>query len=852
MHPVLTKAPPASRTRSLFAGAALASVLLGTSAAAQTAPAATASTAAPTAAPAASTAPTPTAPAAADAPTAAQNASSGQNTSSGQNAGGSQMSEVVVTATRQSQVLSKVPVSVTAFTQDKMDVLGIKDFGDIARYTPGVVFDPATKDVSIRGVASSAGAATTGIYLDDTPIQVYVIGFNSNNTLPAVFDLDRVEVLRGPQGTLFGAGSEGGTVRYITPQPSLTTYSAYGRTEVSGAQGGDPSGELGLAVGGPIVEDKLGFRISGWYRRDGGYIDRVDQATGEVTNPNANGMDTTVGRVALTWAPIPQLTITPSVYYQSRNQRDTDLYWVGISNPSDGQFRNGDPEARGDKDHYVLPSLKMQYDMDGVSFISNTSYFYRKEITGYEGTLYNLSYFQQLISTPGSCGACNTGNLYPLLTPTGFNLPGFGRYSSPNTVTNKQGDFTQEFRVQSSDPNSRINYVVGVFYQRNRQLSVEEIHDPQLEQITQYLFGESAEDYWGEGLLPQYGDDDYINYNRSHASQIAGFADVTIAVTSQLKVEGGLRYAHTHFDYNWFTDGAQNGGLSNGSGKESEYPLTPKGSIQFQADRNDLFYFTYAKGYRQGGGSPQVSPTFCAADLAALGLTQSPAAYHSDTVDSYEIGSKNKMFDQHLQVEASAYYLRWHNIQQEISLPGCGYQYTGNLGEAESKGFDLQLQYEVIHNLQAEMTFGYTDAKYIKTLYSGSSILANDGDAVGTPFAAPPWTLAFGLQYNFSLLERRAFARVDYEHTAHNSDLTPTLDPLASSYDAALMNPPATDFISLRTGIDIKGVNFSLFVDNLLNSHPGLDLQHQDQYTLLFEQQTFRPRTVGLTGTFRY
>jgi outer membrane receptor protein involved in Fe transport len=473
-------------------------------------------------------------------------------------------------------------------------------------------------------------------------------------------------------------------------------------------------------------------------------------------------------------------------------------------------------------------------------------------VGGYEGTLYNLSYFQQLISTPGSCGACTTGGLYPLLTSTGFNLPGFGRYSSPNTVTNKQNNFTQEIRLQSSNPNSRLVWVTGLFYQQNRQLSVEEIHDPQLEQITNYLFGQSAEDYWGEGLQPQYGNDDYINYDLVHSRQIAAFGDITFAITPQLKLEGGLRYAQTHFSYSYFTDGAQNGGYTGGVGQETEYPLTPKASLQYQMNRDNLFYATYSKGYREGGGSPQVSPTFCATDLAALGLSQSPPSYHSDTVDSYELGSKNKFLDRKLQVEGSIYYLQWHNIQQEILLPTCGYQYTGNLGEAVSKGFDLQLQYEVIPHLDTELAVGYTDAKYTKTLYSGSSILANSGDAIGTPYGAPPWTVSLGVQYNFSLLDHAAFARADYEYTSHNSNLTPALDPVASSYDAALMNPPATTFVSLRSGMAIKGAQVSLFVDNLLNAHPGLNLTHEDQYTLLFQNTTFRPRTVGLTATYRY
>src|SRR6185295_14404622 len=119
------------------------------------------------------------------------------------------------------------------------------------------VLDTHTDNISIRGVNSTAGDATTGIYIDDTPIQIRTLGFGSDNTLPAVFDLERVEILRGPQGTLFGAGSEGGTVRYITPQPSLSDYSVYAKSEISTTQDGSPSYEGGAAIGGPIVDGKL-------------------------------------------------------------------------------------------------------------------------------------------------------------------------------------------------------------------------------------------------------------------------------------------------------------------------------------------------------------------------------------------------------------------------------------------------------------------------------------------------------------------------------------------------------------------------------------------------------------------
>src|ERR1700694_4553243 len=184
-----------------------------------------------------------------------------------------QLEEIVVTATRHEESLSRVPLSVTAMTQETLDQKGIRDFTDIVRFTPGVSIDTSgTNAISIRGISSSAGSGTTGIYIDDTPIQMRALGFNPDDTLPKTFDLDRIEVLRGPQGTLFGAGSEGGTVRYIMTQPSVTKESTYVRSEVSITRGGEPSYEAGVAHGGPIIDGTLGFRVSAWYRRDGGWI----------------------------------------------------------------------------------------------------------------------------------------------------------------------------------------------------------------------------------------------------------------------------------------------------------------------------------------------------------------------------------------------------------------------------------------------------------------------------------------------------------------------------------------------------------------------------------------------------
>src|SRR5580704_5640764 len=225
------------------------------------------------------------------------------------------LQEITVTATRHEESLSKVPISVTALTQDAMDLRGIKDFQDIVRFTPGVNVDNSgTNNIAIRGIASTGGAGTTGIYIDDTPIQIRGTAFNPDDALPKTFDIDRVEVLRGPQGTLFGAGSEGGTVRYITTQPSLTKDSIYSRDEVSYTQGGAPSYEAGVAAGGPLIDGKFGIRASVWYRYDGGYIDRIDPVTLALVDPNANHDESMLVRLAGLWQVTEQWSVTPSIY----------------------------------------------------------------------------------------------------------------------------------------------------------------------------------------------------------------------------------------------------------------------------------------------------------------------------------------------------------------------------------------------------------------------------------------------------------------------------------------------------------------------------------------------------------
>ena len=801
--------------------------------------------------------------------------------------------EVTVTATRREEKLSKVPQSISAFTTEKIDQLDVKNIGDLVKFTPGVNFDPISKDISIRGVDSTAGDATTGIYIDDTPIQLRELGFGSDNTLPAVFDLERVEVLRGPQGTLFGAGSEGGTVRYITPTPSLTDFSTYAKAEVSGTQGGAPNYELGVAEGGPIVDDQLGFRVSAWGRRDGGWIDKVDYMDpSDVLQSNTNSVNTYVLRGALLWQPVAALTLQPSVYYQYRNQNNIDQYWVGLSDPDDGDYKTATPENMGDKDHFTLTALKGDYDLGGVELISNTSYFQRHEVVqDYSGTLYNLSYFQRGLSDPdyydttqaaptvpgnplgsyvdpdgvacyGGLCAQNTAAQHanpnfvptPLLTADGINLPGFGHYSSTNYITNEQQNFTQELRLQSTDPDDRLTWIVGAFYSRQSQESIEEINDPQLPALAEYLWGDpgaagctgsAAGDelmhIFCEDLLPN--GDDYINHTNGHERQIALFANGTFAITDTLKFQAGARIAKTHFDFTNFSDGPQNfGPLGPDSGKKNQTPFTPMVGLTWQYTPDDMLYATVSKGYRIGGANPQFPVSACTE------ITSEPSSYSSDTVQSYELGTKDKFLDGRLEASGSIFYLNWNGIQQVVELPSCGFKYTVNQGGATSKGFDLQGEWLITDAFDVDFSFGYTDSEYTDTSASAGLVLADKGNKL----PGSPWTFSLGAEYSTNIWNHDSFIRADYEFSSRETGLTPERDPGTTLYDGGLVPEPETDNISLRAGTTLDSTTLSVFADNLLNSHPRLDLNHQDSNTLLYEASTLRPRTIGVNAVYHY
>ena len=755
---------------------------------------------------------------------------------------------VVVTATRHAEALGKVPESVGVLTASQLDTFDLKNIADAVHFLPGVTFDSTTNAVSIRGISSAAGAGTTGLYIDDVPIQMRTLDYNSDDTLPVVFDLDRIEVLRGPQGTLFGAGAEGGALRYITAQPGLDDFSARARAETSAGRNGAINYEAGVALNAPVTDD-VAVRFSAWDRHDGGTIGKIGG-----TN-NANSADTLAVRGAALWTPLAGLTVTLSDFHQDRIRHDTDSYWVAASRP--GHLVSGTPEALGDRDHFNLSVLKLDYDFGGAELISDTSYFTRlQRVQGYSGTLYDLSYFQQLTAAgtdpsggPCTAGACAAG-LYPLLTANGFNLPGFGPYQAVATVTNRQKNFVQEVRLQSDDAAARLVWTAGVYYGLATQHAVDAVYDPQLPDITQYLFGADMMTIWGENLLP--GGIEFINATVAHDRQIAAYANASFAVTPQLKLQGGARYAHTEFDFRNTSDGPQNFGPDGGTGRKSEDPVTYTAGLVYTPNDDAMLYATYSTGYRIGGANEPFPQAACQADLNALGISSVPETYDSDRVESFEAGSKDRLLGGRLMLGGSAFHLTWSHMQQSNYLSSCGFQYVANFGTATSNGFDLEADWLVSDVFDLHLSAGYTDAHFTRDSLSGSgagaAIIAHRGDAL----PGAPWTVEADGLYRFTLGGVPFAVRADYAFASRNGRQSPQTDPLTTQYDPGAVADPSTGIAGLSLEATLDAAQMRLFVDNLFDSQPQLGLNHQDRYTLLYEATTLRPRTIGVSLGYKY
>lgn len=756
----------------------------------------------------------------------------GLSASYGQEAGekpSGKIEELVVTAQKRSERLSRVPISVAAIGRATLDKQGVRRVQDVARLVPGLHLQASNElgdtNISIRGIVSNTGANTTGIYIDETPIQARQ-EIVASNAYPRVFDLERVEVLRGPQGTLFGAGSEGGTVRFITPEPGLERYTAYLRSELSFTKGGDPSAELGGAVGGPIVQDKLGFRASLWGRDDGGYIDRVNPVTGQLAQGNANRANSIVARLAFKYLATDDLTITPSLYYQRVRAEDRDYSWEDA-----GLYHAFAQISQPHTDTFVLPSLTAKYDFGAATLTAVSSYFRRVSDDRFDATSYELS---------------------GLLPDNGISLPTNPAYLSIGYYHQQQHNWSEELRLSSNDaPDQHLSWTVGFYYQNNESSDNNTFAEP-FDQVADYLsqyYGYGPGDslsYFGEA--PVNGIYSYLQHIKVVEEDKAGFVNIAYRVTPSVKLSAGLRFEDASYAYSDFQDGPYGPAApTNYGGSQSETPLTPRMSLSWQITPESMVYGAVAKGYRIGGANESVlGVSACTGDLQALGLSDVPHTYNSDRVWSYEAGFKGNFLNHTLRIAASAYWINWNGIQQQVLLPNCGYYFTTNLGTAISRGFDLEAEWHALPGLTLSGTTGFTDAVYSKDVVVEGNLLAQQGQSLATP----RWTATLAAQRDFDLGTRGSvYLRADYQYA---SAYYRSGGPDTFSYAPLTRDAPSSNFVSLRAGWRRQPWDVSLFIDNALDSHTSL-FRYQDTVNSPgLRDLTYRPLTVGITAINKF
>jgi iron complex outermembrane recepter protein len=762
---------------------------------------------------------------------------------------GSGLEEIIVTAERRAETLDTVPISVMAITQRTMDDLHIENLTDLASITPGLIVSTPLADqqdngdVAIRGIFSGGNAPTTQFYIDETPVAIRTLpgAGPSSSPRPEIFDLDRVEVLRGPQGTLFGSSAMGGAIRYITPQPSLERVSGYAKVEGSYTERGDPSDEVGVAYGSPIIAGNLGFRVSAWLQDQGGWIDHEDPYTGDIFRRNANHGDAYVLRPALTWGPADGLMITPSLFVQRTHTDWPNTYWLNYLPSTESRahvsgVEGGEPWT----DILRVSSLALKYDFFGVSFQSDSSYLDR------DSTAYNDFTHQAediFGGTPFVAG----------ISPSYSNLLHDISYTRA---------LQQQFRLSSTDPTDRVSWVAGLYYRHSVQNLTQYCGPGGLDQLTEAIDGKTTYQFTGFQNYVQNGVtyNCFTNFQAIDISE-AAFGEANVRIIGGLQFNAGVRVEHLVVEHQQETSAGPSDGLTFATTTlpdQAGNPVTPKYGLAYQINDHEMVYVSAAKGYRAGGGNAatSVGNTLCTPSLNALGLSGVPPSFGSDSLWSYEIGTKDSFFHRKLAIEASAYLIDWTNIQTQVNLPSCGEMFTANRGKAVSQGFDLQIAAIPLQGVTLGLNIGYTDAYYPSGSYGAPSggvtpILNAPGDKLAN---VVPWTVAVNTEYAHDISElwsgAKAYLRLDFRWMSAANALNPEVadyDPLTGPHQN-----PAYGVLNVRLGILREGLDLSAFANNATHEDPALSYWHDAYGDPLLFATAIRPFTAGVTAYYRW
>ncbi|HEY2402250.1 MAG TPA: TonB-dependent receptor [Steroidobacteraceae bacterium] len=745
---------------------------------------------------------------------------------------GDRLEEVIVTAERRPSTVQDTPISLTVLSGKDILDRGLSDFTELAQSVPGVSMrtsGPGQTEFEMRGVTSAGGdSPTVGFYLDDTPLTAPAFAQNGKVVInPNLYDLNRVEVLRGPQGTLYGSGSMGGTIRLIPNPPNPDAFAASVRTVFSDTDGGSFNHSESAMANLPFAGGTAALRLVGSEEHESGWISRIVIANGQFPLETQN--DTTRGnvlaapvaadyrgvndeelksaRAALLWKPTDRLSLTPAVYYQHISQgglSDID------SNPGTNAHYQPFDTPEPFSDRITVGSLNVQYRFDSFDLNSATSRWTREERLTQDGT---ESYQWALGGAP----------FY-------VSQGGFGPTDPTPLEDDRSRQTSEELRLTSSG-DGNLKWLVGYFYGDLTSVFSLYVDIPGAMPVTgtanaytqtltykviqNSVFGELSYRL-ARGLTATVGLRRY-SYNASIASDASGFLSSTGSDAAAYTAQGGTNQG-----------------------------LNPKFQLSDQLNKDLLLYITAARGFRPGGANgtiPTSGPlgSQCEAQLQANHGTTSfvaaPLTYGPDHLWSYELGEKMSALEHRLALNSSVYYENWSAVQQPVTL-ACGFPYNDNSGDAHIYGAELEISAVLVPGLMLTANAGYTHATFaVGSLEAGIS--------AGTRLQnVPEWTSSASLTYRHILRNGLALrASIYNDFVGSRTDSTFAVNYL-----------PSYDLSNARIGIEGHGWTAMLFAQNILNRRAFLS----DAPSINVNQQTFnriavnRPRSVGIDLSYRF
>jgi outer membrane receptor protein involved in Fe transport len=658
---------------------------------------------------------------------------------------------VIVTAQKRGQSLQDIPLSVAALEAKDLERRSAFEFDDYARGVPSLSVnqDPTlgrgASIPMIRGIAPLGGSGTTAFYVDEMPL--HGTGFPDLN----MFDIQRVEILRGPQGDLFGASSMGGAIRVITNQPRLDSFEGKGALALSAIESGGVDQRYNGMINIPLLENALALRTAVTYARDGGYIDLAPVAAlNTQRETNVNTAESKSARASLKWAATNNLTITPSFIYQDTKENGTRQISRLLSESTGDNLGPNYGINEFTNTRFHIANLLVNYDLGWGDLTSSTASY--KQDRNYAWPFTGLI---DLID----------GQLDPVV----------------DNVNLGEKQIIEELRLVSklSGP---LNFVAGLYYRDDRT--------------------RVAEDMIANSLLPEFGTNVAFKKSdqRIKLKDRAVFGQLTYRLSQRWEAGAGLRW----FDYRQHDFTPATSGLFGFPVRESgtqEDGYAPTATLTFHATDEHDVYARAAKGFRPGFGFATLLPDACAPELAALGLDPQSAVkqVHSDRLWSYEIGTKTMWFDHRLRLNAAAYYMKWDDVQVSALLAGCGGFYVpSNAGKADVKGSELEMEIRPFKELLLSLGLGYTNARLAE---DAPGVGGKNGDRL--PGIAR-WNASAVAEYSFNLFGRRAYISADYTYTGDsNYDFSFTTFK------------PALRLLGARLGMESRGWDLALVGRNL-------------------------------------